>query len=58
MEENTNIIKAVIEVLGSVTLRVDQVESIGKINACIMKLEETLKGANNGDTENQQGENV
>lgn len=58
MEEKASIISAVIEVLNSITLRVDQIESIGKINACVMKLNEVLEGVKSGDADNQQGENV
>ena len=58
MEQYQESILAVINVLNSVTLRVDQIESTGKISACVMKLHEILEGVNQGATDNQHRENV
>lgn len=58
MEQYQESILAVINVLNSVTLRVDQIESTGKISACVMKLNEILEGVKQGATDNQHRENV
>lgn len=58
MEQYQESILAVINVLNSVTLRVDQIESTGKISACVMKLNEILEGVKQGETDNQHRENV
>ena len=57
-EEQKVIIEAVINVLNATTLRIDQIETAGRLNACVMKLEEVLKGVTSDETKNQQGENV
>lgn len=53
MEQYRESIGAIINILNSVTLRVDQIESTGKISACVMKLQEIMEGVNQGEVDNQ-----
>lgn len=55
MKEHGTTIRAVIDTLNGTALRVDQFEETIRLKACINKLQEVLKDAEQGEPVNGEG---